>query len=90
MEGDQDTDLTIHMVTTHVVNHIGVVDNQLVTNSRIMLIDTNHMLPGDQVVTDVEKVDVVLEDVKVSSWYMSSTDKYKESSDLCQNLKYQH
>ena len=80
MEVDQDTDLTIHMVTIHVVNHIGEVDNLLPINSRTMLIDTNHMLPGVQVVMDVEKVDVVQEVVKVSSWYMSSTDKYKAVS----------
>ena len=54
------------MVTILVVNHIGVEDNLHLINSRTMLIDTNHMLPGDQVVTDVEKVDVVQEVVKVS------------------------
>ena len=66
MEEDQDTDLTTPMVTILVVNHIGVEDNLHLINSRTMLIDTNHMLPGDQVVTDVEKVDVVQEVVKVS------------------------
>ena len=54
------------MVTILVVNHIGVEDNLHLINSRTMLIDTNHMLPGVQVVTDVEKVDVVQEVVKVS------------------------
>ena len=66
MEEDQDTDLTTPMVTILVVNHIGVEDNLHLINSRTMLIDTNHMLPGVQVVTDVEKVDVVQEVVKVS------------------------
>jgi FKBP-type peptidyl-prolyl cis-trans isomerase 2 len=66
VEEDQDTDLTTLMVTILVVNHIGVEDNLLLINNRTMLIDTNHMLPGDQVVTDVEKVDVVQEVVKVS------------------------
>ena len=66
MEEDQDTDLTTLMVTIHVVNHTGVEDNLHLINSRTMLIDTNHMLPGDQVVMDVEKVDVVQEVVKVS------------------------
>ena len=66
MEEDQDTDLTTPMVTILVVNHIGVEDNLHLINSRTMLIDTNHMLPGVQVVTDVEKVDVVQEGVKVA------------------------
>ena len=64
---DLDTDLITLMVTTHVVNHTGVVDNLLHTNNRIMLIDTSHMLLGDQAVMVAEKVVEVLEDVR-ESW----------------------
>ena len=63
---DQDTDLTTLMVTIHVVNHTGVEDNLHLTNSKIMLIDINHMLPGDQVVMEHVRATEVQEVVKVS------------------------
>jgi hypothetical protein len=62
-----DTDLTTHMVITHLVNPIGVVDNHQVTNKIIMLIDTNLTQRGVQVVTVQSMVTEVLEVVKVSS-----------------------
>tara|TARA_B100000214_G_scaffold251070_1_gene184550 strand:+ start:12 stop:218 length:207 start_codon:yes stop_codon:yes gene_type:complete len=63
---EMDTDPTIHMVTTHLVNPIGVVDNHQVISKVIMLIDTNLTQRGVQVVTVQSMVTEVLEDVKVS------------------------
>ena len=70
------TDHTIVTVTTHLVDHIMVVDNHPPTDKATMLIGINLMLHGVLVETDLSTVTEVLEDVKVLSWYRNSSDKY--------------
>ena len=70
------TDHTIVTVTTHLVDHIMVVGNHLPTDKATTLIDTNLMLHGVLVETDLCTVTEVLEDVRVLSWSRNSSDKY--------------
>ena len=70
------TDHTIVTVTTHLVDHIMVVDNRPPTDNLTTRIDTNHTVLGVLVETDLSTVTEVLEDVKVLSWYRNSSDKY--------------
>ena len=62
------TDHTIVTVTTHLVDHIMVVDNHPPTDNLTTRIDTNHTVLGVLVETDLSTVTEVLEDVKVLSW----------------------
>ena len=70
------TDHTIVTVTTHLVDHIMVVGNHLPTDKATTPIDTNLMLHGVLVETDLCTVTEVLEDVRVLSWSRNSSDKY--------------
>ena len=70
------TDHTIVTVTTHLVDHIMVVDNHPPTDRATMLIGINHTVLGVLVATDLSMVTEVLEDVKVLSWSKNSSDKY--------------
>tara|TARA_B100001939_G_scaffold307960_1_gene288308 strand:+ start:412 stop:651 length:240 start_codon:yes stop_codon:yes gene_type:complete len=70
------TDHTIVTVTIHLVDHTGVVDNHHLMVNQTILIDTSHIVPGAQVVTDLSTVTEVLEDVKVLLWSRNSSDKY--------------
>jgi hypothetical protein len=70
------TDHTIVTVTTHLVDHIMVVDNHPPTDNLTTHTDTNHTVLGVLVETDLSTVTEVLEDVKVLSWYRNSSDKY--------------
>ena len=70
------TDHTIVTVTTHLVDHIMVVDNHPPTDKVTTHIDTNLMLHGVLVETDLSTAIEVLEDVRVLSWSRNSSDKY--------------
>jgi len=70
------TDHTIVTVTTHLVDHTGVVDNHRHTVKITTHTDTRIMLHGVQVVMDLSTVTEVLEDVKASLWSRNSSDKY--------------
>ena len=61
------TDHTIVTVTTHLVDHIMVVGNHLPTDKVTTLTDTNLMLHGVLVETDLSTAIEVLEDVRVLS-----------------------
>ena len=67
VEEELDTVTGLHMVTTLLDAHIMVDHNHQVTNNRTIHIDTNLMLHGVLVVTELSMVTEVLEDVKVSS-----------------------
>ena len=70
-----DMDLTGHSVASLLVCHTLEVPNLQVTNNETMLIDTNHMQHGAQVVMEHSTEHVVLGEEKVSLSYRSITDE---------------